>query len=145
MPYRDLPAFAPPTEGVRRIMTAIRDRDTKPEIVARRVLHRAGFRFRLHPPDVPGKPDLVLPRFRTAVMVNGCFWHRHTCRAGHSPRTNAQYWVAKIGRNVARDERNRAALESAGWRVVVLWECSLQADLEQLITDLRTWNGRSGR
>jgi DNA mismatch endonuclease (patch repair protein) len=137
MPYRDLPAFAPPSDRVKRIMAAIRDRDTKPEIIVRRVLHRSGFRFRVRPRNVPGKPDLVLPRFRTVVMVNGCFWHRHTCRAGHAPKTNSQYWTAKIERNVARDECNRALLEAAGWHVVMIWECSLTADLERLIGDLR--------
>ncbi|MFE0757894.1 very short patch repair endonuclease [Inquilinus sp. NPDC058860] len=108
-------------------MARIRSENTRPELVVRRLLHAMGFRFRLHRRDLPGNPDLVLPRFRTAVFVNGCFWHNHDCaRGAREPRQNAEYWRAKRRRNSERDERNYACLVEAGWQVVVIWECELR-------------------
>lgn len=105
-------------------MRAVKSSDTAPEMIVRRLVHRLGCRFRLHRRDLPGTPDLVLPRRRKVIFVNGCFWHGHDCaRGARLPKTNADYWQAKIGRNISRDFRNLAALESAGWRVLTIWEC----------------------
>lgn len=110
-----------------RTMRAVRSKDTAPELLVRKLAHRAGYRFRLHRRDLPGHPDLVFPSRRAVVFVHGCFWHGHDCaRGARAPKTNADYWTAKIGRNVARDEAAVAALQSSGWRVLVLWECQLK-------------------
>ncbi len=109
------------------IMSRVRGRDTKPEILVRRWLHARGYRFRLHRADLPGKPDIVLPRYRTAVFVHGCFWHAHAgCKYSALPETNHEYWAEKIGRNVRRDRRNARALRADGWRVIILWECKIR-------------------
>ncbi|WP_020180625.1 very short patch repair endonuclease [Methylopila sp. M107] len=109
------------------VMRAVKSRDTGPEMLVRRVAHALGFRFRLHRTDLPGSPDLVFPRAKTAVFVHGCFWHGHDCpRGARVPKTNVDYWRAKIGRNVARDARVRGELEAAGWRTLTLWECELK-------------------
>jgi DNA mismatch endonuclease (patch repair protein) len=107
-------------------MSAIRKKDTKAELVVRRLLHVMGYRFRLHRRDLPGCPDVVLPRHRAVVMVHGCFWHRHAnCRHANLPRSRTEYWLPKLARNVERDKRSIAALEALGWRVLVVWECEL--------------------
>ena len=104
-----------------RMMAAVRGTDTMPELYVRRQLFAAGFRFRLHAKALPGKPDIVLPRFRIAVFVHGCFWHGHSCARGRRPATNVQFWQAKIDGNIRRDRKNRADLKAAGWSVVVVW------------------------
>jgi len=105
-------------------MRRVRSRDTSPELRVRRALHAMGFRFRLHRKDLPGCPDITLPRHRCIVMVHGCFWHGHDCPAGcKRPSSNAAYWNNKLDRNRLRDARNIAKLESMGWRVLVVWEC----------------------
>lgn len=105
-------------------MARIRGKDTGPENMVRRALHAAGFRFRLHRRDLPGTPDIVLVRQRVAIFVHGCYWHRHEgCRNATTPSTRTDFWQAKLAANVERDARNTAALEGAGWRVVVIWEC----------------------
>lgn len=109
-----------------RNMAAIRGKDTKPEIVLRRALHRADFRYRLHVQDLPGRPDIVLPKHRLAIFVHGCFWHHHNCPAFVWPKTRAAFWREKIEANVARDRKARAALRRAGWRTMVVWECELR-------------------
>lgn len=110
-----------------RNMAAIRGKDTLPELNVRRMLHGLGLRFRLHRRDLPGRPDIVLPRHRTVVFVHGCFWHRHEgCRYTTTPKTRLAFWQAKFDANVARDHRNRVALEEMGWRVLVMWECELR-------------------
>ena len=110
------------------VMRAVKSTDTKPEMIVRRALHAAGFRYRLHAKGLPGKPDIVLPKHRTVIFIHGCFWHGHNCKRGaRSPKTNGAYWRAKIGRNKARDEKNAAALEALGWRVVTVWECEAAA------------------
>lgn len=108
-------------------MRAVRSRDTRPEMIVRRMLHGMGYRYRLHRADLPGRPDIVFPGRRRVVFVHGCFWHGHGCaRGARTPRANRDYWVAKIARNVARDAGTRAALEAAGWGVAVVWECELR-------------------
>jgi len=105
-------------------MAAIRGGDTKPEMRVRALLHALGYRFRLHRKDLPGKPDIVLPKYRTVIFVHGCFWHCHDCRYGSVvPSTRADFWAAKRAGNVARDRKKRAELESVGWRVETIWEC----------------------
>lgn len=135
---RGMPAFEAPQPSRSRNMAAIRSKDTKPELVVRRALHSAGFRFRLHRKDIPGSPDLVLPRYRRAVLVHGCFWHGHTCPAVRVPKHNTDYWLAKTAMNKGRDERAIAALEAAGWEVTVIWQCELLASTAALIDLLRS-------
>lgn len=107
-------------------MAGIQGKDTAPELALRRALHHAGFRFRLHAKELPGRPDLVLPRWRAAVQVHGCFWHRHAgCRFATSPATRPEFWAAKFAGNVERDVRNHAALRALGWRTATVWECAL--------------------
>lgn len=118
-------------------MAAIRGRNTRPEMAVRRAVHAAGFRFRLHRRDLPGRPDLVLPRYRQVVLVHGCFWHGHGCPRMRAPRFNGEYWDAKLALNVARDVRNQALLEESGWQIAVIWECSLTTDVEVLLKELR--------
>lgn len=115
-------------------MSRIQGRNTGPEIRLRSLLHRAGFRFRLHVRDLPGRPDIVLPRYRTAIFVHGCFWHRHPgCRNSTMPSARRDFWKKKFEENVKRDDRNRHALEDAGWSVAVVWECELEADAQGVL------------
>ena len=110
-------------------MSRIRSADTKPEILLRSLLHRMGFRFRLHQRGLPGRPDIVLPKHRTAIFVHGCFWHQHPgCIEAVRPKTNLKYWTAKLDANVARDKRNRQTLRKQGWRVFRFWECQIEKD-----------------
>ena len=110
-----------------RMMSGIRGKNTQPELVLRRALHARGLRFRLHSAKVHGRPDLVLPRYRAALFVHGCFWHRHHgCRYATTPSTRAEFWRAKFEANVARDGAVRAALLNDGWRVAIIWECALR-------------------
>jgi DNA mismatch endonuclease (patch repair protein) len=105
-------------------MSRIRSRDTGPERQVRSALHRAGYRFRLHRKDLPGRPDIVLPKYRTVVFVHGCFWHRHSrCRFAYTPKSRVAFWNAKFAANVARDRRNVRELKRLGWHVVNVWEC----------------------
>jgi DNA mismatch endonuclease (patch repair protein) len=107
-------------------MSRIRSTNTRPELSVRSLIHGMGFRFRLHRRDLPGRPDIVLPRHRKIVLVNGCFWHVHTCRAGRiRPEANANYWNEKRLRNIARDKRNLRDLKKLDWKVLVIWECEL--------------------
>ena len=106
------------------MMSSIRGRNTQPELLVRRYLHATGLRFRLHARSLPGRPDIVLPRYRVAVFVHGCFWHRHEgCRFTTTPATRAEFWQDKFRGNVARDRRDTLLLRSAGWRVFTVWEC----------------------
>lgn len=110
-----------------RMMASIRARDTKPELQVRRYLHVCGLRFRLVRKDLPGKPDLVLPRWRAVVFVHGCFWHGHSgCRYAAVPKTRTEFWTKKIATNAVRDTRSADALIALGWRVFVVWECALR-------------------
>jgi DNA mismatch endonuclease (patch repair protein) len=108
-------------------MSKVGNKNTKPELLVRRVLHRAGYRFRLHRGDLPGSPDVVLPRWRTAVFVNGCFWHGHEgCRRSKLPSTRTEFWQTKVERNRERDGIAKEGLEKLGYKVVTLWECELK-------------------
>jgi DNA mismatch endonuclease, patch repair protein len=110
-------------------MAAVRSKDTAPELRVRKALHALGYRFRIHRSDLPGKPDVVLPKYRIILFVHGCFWHGHSCSRGkRKPATRADYWEAKVRRNQERDDRNAKELERQGWRVITLWECQLVAD-----------------
>jgi DNA mismatch endonuclease, patch repair protein len=109
------------------IMKRIRSVDTRAEIVVRSLLHRAGFRFRLHNKQLPGKPDIVLKRYRTVIFVHGCFWHGHAdCREGRRPKSNTEYWNRKLDRNLSRDAANAERLQELGWKRIVVWECELK-------------------
>lgn len=108
------------------MMAGIRAKDTKPEMVVRRGLHALGFRFVLHDRRLAGKPDMVLPRWRSAIFVHGCFWHGHDCPLFRWPSTRQDFWRQKIGRNQERDAEVEAELDRAGWRVLTIWECSLK-------------------
>src|SRR5258708_3184714 len=118
-------------------MGRIQGKDTRPEILVRSILHRLGFRFRLHTKDLPGRPDIVLRKFRSIVFVHGCFWHRHIgCKQCYSPKSNSAFWQAKFEGNIERDRRSTAALRAAGWRVIIVWECELK-NLPKLASRLR--------
>jgi DNA mismatch endonuclease (patch repair protein) len=109
-----------------RNMASIRSKDMKPELAVRKLAHRLGFRFRLHRKDLPGKPDLVFPKYRAVIFVHGCFWHQHNeprCLDGRPPKSNQSYWGPKLARNTERDASHKAALEADGWRVLIVWEC----------------------
>jgi DNA mismatch endonuclease (patch repair protein) len=111
------------------VMRGVKGKDTAPEMTVRRRLTRMGVRYRLHRADLPGKPDIVMAGRKLAIFVHGCFWHGHACaRGARVPKANRDYWVAKVRRNVSRDETHRASLQAAGWRVLVLWECGLKDD-----------------
>jgi DNA mismatch endonuclease (patch repair protein) len=110
-----------------QIMGSVRDRNTTPEITVRKAVHRLGLRFRLRGRGLPGRPDLVLPKRKTAIFVNGCFWHRHPgCKRTTIPKTNAPFWIEKFNSNVRRDQANYAKLGAMGWRVIVLWQCEVR-------------------
>ncbi|TAK59602.1 MAG: DNA mismatch endonuclease Vsr [Bacteroidetes bacterium] len=105
-------------------MSSIKDRDTKPEMIVRKIVHSLGYRYRLHRKDLPGKPDLVFPRFKKVIFVHGCFWHKHMCRYGRvTPKTNAEFWSTKRESNKLRDIRNRKLLKEMGLGSLIIWEC----------------------
>lgn len=108
------------------MMAGIKGKNTKPELILRKGLHAAGFRFRIHVADLLGKPDIVLPRFRAVIFAHGCFWHGHDCHLFKMPSTRTEFWQAKIDRNREVDTRNRSQLTDAGWRQAVIWECALK-------------------
>lgn len=117
-------------------MSRIRSRNTKPELVVRSLLHRMGYRFRLHRKDLPGTPDIVLPKYKTAIFVHGCFWHRHRdCRYASTPKSRVKFWKEKFRRNVERDSSTCRSLEELGWKVVIVWTCEIR-NLGNLATRL---------
>jgi DNA mismatch endonuclease, patch repair protein len=118
-------SYAKPDARRSRNMRAVRAINTKPERLVRSAAHSLGLRFRLHQRDLPGCPDLVLPRWKTIIFVNGCFWHQHGCVRSKLPRTNPEFWKSKLRRNVARDRANYDLLAKQSWRVIILWECEL--------------------
>lgn len=114
------------------VMSRIKGQNTKPELVVRSLLHRLGYRFRLHRTTLPGKPDIVLPRFKTVIFVHGCFWHRHKdCRFAYTPKSRTDFWLKKLESNVIRDIQVKSDLEVLGWQVITIWECELR-DMGQL-------------
>jgi len=121
-----------------KMMAGIGHKDTKPEIRVRKFLHANGFRFRLHRKDLPGKPDIVLPKLNTIIFVNGCFWHRHNCKKGrHLPKSNADFWKDKLEKNKIRDRKNAKALRDSGWQVLIIWECQTGDDaiMERIVNN----------
>lgn len=114
-------------------MSRIRGSNTAPEKQVRSILHAEGYRFRLHDKTLPGKPDIVLPKYRSVILVHGCFWHRHAgCRLSYSPKSRIEFWQAKFARTVERDKENLACLNALGWKALVIWECQI-TDTEKLI------------
>ena len=125
-----------------RIMARVRSRNTRPEMILRRALHARGLRYKLHDSALPGRPDLVFPRFRAVCFVHGCFWHRHGgCPRATTPASNREYWERKFAANVRRDGEHRAALLRAGWRVGVIWECALRPKgrVEEVSVRVERW------
>ena len=107
-------------------MAAIKGKNTKPEMLVRSWLHRNGFRFRLHRKDLPGTPDIVLPKYRTVIFVHGCFWHSHGCANSVVPNTRRDFWITKLRSNVSLDKQNQKKLWALGWRILIVWECGLR-------------------
>ena len=133
------------TQQRHHCMSRIRGKDTKPELLVRKGLHERGFRFRLQDRNLPGRPDIVLPKYGVAIMVNGCFWHGHKgCRYATKPKSNVEFWETKIARNKHRDEVTAAHLEALGWTVIVVWECELrgketaEARIQTLAEEIRS-------
>lgn len=124
-----------------RMMSGIRGKDTKPEVIVRRGLHALGFRYKLHDKALPGKPDLVFPKFKAVVFVHGCFWHKHDCKYFKWPQTRREFWRSKIEGNVSRDKVSVEALKQIGWRVAIVWECSFRdgKDASEQIQKLSEW------
>ena len=137
-----LPKFSPPSQMRSRNMAAIKSKDTRPERLVRRAIHKAGFRFRLHSRGLAGSPDLVLSKYHATVFVHGCFWHGHRCKVGHTPGTNSEYWRAKIQRNKTRDSRSIRTLQKSGWLTTVVKECTLERDIAALLRTLRQRRAR---
>ena len=126
-------------------MSRIRSTNSKPEEIVRKYLFAKGFRYRKNDKRYPGKPDIVLPKYKTVIFIHGCFWHMHDCGRFVWPTSNEEYWKTKIARNIERDKSNMAALEQAGWNVLVIWECELkkksaQSRLEKLVSEIRSIN-----
>ncbi|MES2112511.1 MAG: DNA mismatch endonuclease Vsr [Bacteroidota bacterium] len=119
-------------------MSRIRSKDTKPEMLVRRFLHKNGFRYRLHVKTLPGKPDIVLPKYKTVIFIHGCFWHGHEgCRYYVVPKTRTEWWLNKINGNITNDNNAEAVLKDAGWNIITLWECELKkSSLEETLKNL---------
>jgi DNA mismatch endonuclease, patch repair protein len=116
------------------VMSKIRSKNTKPEIILRSALHKQGFRFRIHIKDLPGKPDIVLPKYKTLIFVHGCFWHFHKdCPEGRFPNTNTEYWSEKITRTIERDEQHHKLCKELGWNVLIIWECQIEKKLDEVL------------
>ena len=118
------------------VMSRIRSKDTKPEMLLRRGLHERGLRCRLHRADLPGKPDLVFPKYNAVVFVHGCFWHGHGCSLFKWPQTRSGFWKTKITHNIERDRKVRSEVRAAGWRMIVVWECALKGKYRRLLQDV---------
>lgn len=119
-----------------RMMAGIKGKDTRPEMLLRQGLHRAGFRFRLHDRKLPGKPDLVFPKWRAVIFAHGCFWHGHDCHLFRLPGSQTEFWAEKIARNRSVDARSLSALAETGWRVAIIWECALKGKTRLSLSDL---------
>lgn len=134
-------------EQRRRIMQAVGYKDTGPEMTVRKILHRLGYRYRLHRKDLPGKPDIVFPSRKKAIFVHGCFWHAHGCRYGKPPKSRPEYWLPKLERNKERDAENVRALDALGWQTLTVWQCEVKTDLDAIATKLIDFieDGKSAR
>ncbi len=139
MPWADV------SQATRNVMRANKGRNTGPELTLRRMLHAAGYRYRLHRRDLPGTPDLVFPGRRAVIEVRGCYWHGHGCAIGQPSKTRTVYWSGKITRNQARDARNLAALREKGWRPFEVWECELRREPADVLSRVRAFLGLPGR
>ena len=109
------------------LMARISSKNTKPEMKVRKFLHAKGYRYRLHVKELPGTPDIVLPKYRTVIQVRGCFWHQHSCPEGRIPKTRRDFWAVKLSKNVQRDQKNDLAIQSMGWSLIIIWECELKS------------------
>ena len=119
------------------VMSRIRGKNTKPEMLLRSQLFRQGLRFRVHQKDLPGKPDIILPKYKTAIFVHGCFWHYHKdCREGRIPSTNSKFWKEKLEKNISKDEKYVQLLTALGWKVLIIWECEIEKHLAKTISNL---------
>ncbi|WP_459935417.1 very short patch repair endonuclease [Fundidesulfovibrio butyratiphilus] len=119
------------------IMRKVKSKDTGPEKKVRSMLHSLGYRFRLHRKDLPGTPDIVLPKYKTIIFVHGCFWHGHPgCTKSKTPKTNAEFWNKKISNNIENDRKNLSTLSALGWNVVIIWECQVNKDLKKMLLDV---------
>ena len=125
------------TEKRSSMMSSVKTKNTKPEILVRSILHKSGLRFRLHRKDLPGSPDIVLPKYKTAIFVHGCFWHGHDCPKGRRPASNQEFWNEKLDKNIERDKANYISLQSLGWSVKVIWECSMHETTANIIDDVK--------
>ena len=118
-------------------MSRIRGKDTEIEIKVRKYLFSQGFRFRKNVADMPGKPDIILPKYKTVIFIHGCYWHRHTgCKNCTTPNTNREFWLKKFEKNIQNDSKHQQELEAAGWKVLILWECEIENDFERLMDNL---------
>ena len=121
------------------VMSKIRSKDTKPEIILRSSLHQLGYRFRIHKKELPGKPDIVLPKYKIVIFVHGCFWHYHKdCPEGRIPDTNSKFWKEKLLKNIERDKKHQDMCKELGWNVLIIWECELEKRLEEVLTKIKT-------
>lgn len=117
------------------VMAKIRSKDTTPEVLLRSLLHKSGYRFRLHKKDLPGSPDIVFPKYSTVIFVNGCFWHHHEgCRDGKIPKTRSDWWRSKLERNIKRDKKTNRLLRKLGWSVLVIWECEIKNHPDKVLS-----------
>jgi len=122
-----------------RMMSGIKSKDTQPEMIVRRYLHGLGFRYRLHSSSLPGRPDIVLPKYRTIIFVHGCFWHRHlNCSLAYTPKSNVEMWQKKFSNNVSRDNKVYTDLNHTGWKIIIVWECSLRKNANKTLVALST-------
>lgn len=126
-------------------MSKIKGKNTRPEMIVRKWLWRNGYRYRLHKKDLPGKPDIVLAKYRTVVFVHGCFWHQHTCRYFKWPNTNKAFWEKKISDTVQRDKKNYAALFESGWKCFIIWECQVKGKEPEVFDDLKLFLEEKGK
>ncbi|OGT73931.1 MAG: very short patch repair endonuclease [Gammaproteobacteria bacterium RIFCSPLOWO2_02_FULL_57_10] len=120
-------------------MSRIKGKDTKPELLIRSMLHRRGFRFRLHSGQLPGRPDIILPKYKTVIFVHGCYWHRHEgCPYAYTPKSNQEFWLPKLEQTVRRDRLKTLELQQMGWEVLTVWECQIKKHPEEVVTQLTT-------
>ncbi len=121
----------------KEMMSSVKQRHTKPEITVRKLLHRLGYRFRLHSKKLPGTPDIVLPKYKSVIFVHGCFWHQHEgCRKARRPTSNVEFWNEKLDKNIKRDKRKESELKDLGWKVLTIWDCEIK-DESSLIEKIK--------